>query len=145
MRMINTLTLSILRKIKCEHFGIGRTWITEVCSEHNNLWSDWYGVKVYGCYTYGTPNTDSYAQCCLLQANRMNGNISYYDWEFCSKSKDNYSRGNGRCITSPKYLPKFIEVGSTCKKYGENSIECKDASSELNNYRTNAIARIKYC
>ncbi|OUM70086.1 hypothetical protein PIROE2DRAFT_56976 [Piromyces sp. E2] len=132
---------AIIKPGDCKSVIVSRYSLTEVCSSGGSrLYFNPYDTVIRGCYTIGKATTKSFADCCQLNYNPVNGaapgTIHYI--EFCDGKRPKNGKnpaemnkyGINRNINDIGLVDKSMDVYEHCKlKY--NKSKCNNAKEAV--------------
>jgi len=145
----NNKKTTILKSGDCKPIFFPLLELTEVCSSGGSrLYFNPYDTEIRGCYTLGKGNTDSFADCCQLRYNPVNGAApgTLYQKEFCAgKRKDRFKNpgemnkyGIDRNVDDLRLVEATAAVYEYCNNH-YNESECKKAEKNEKEVKNSSV------
>lgn len=147
----NNKKTTILKSGDCKPIFFPLLELTEVCSSGGSrLYFNPYDTEIRGCYTMGKANTATFADCCQLRYNPVNGAApgTIYYKEFCSgrREKSNYKNpgemnkyGIDRSVNDLRLMEATVKVYEDCEaNYNRNKCDAaEDKEKKVKNASVN--------
>jgi len=147
----NNKNTAIIKPNECNQILFPLLELTEVCSSGGGrLYFNPYDTEIRGCYTMGKANTATFADCCQLRYNPVNGAApgTIYYKEFCSgrREKSNYKNpgemnkyGIDRSVNDLRLMEATVKVYEDCEaNYNRNKCDAaEDKEKKVKNASVN--------